>query len=428
MAMLCVVGCAAAPAPQLEHALSEGQLGRALGHYETAGQGRPEDLARIADAVLERELGSAESATRGRALAAVARTGNAARPLLERLRTASDLELRSAVLAQLVRLGDDAARSSLRPLLDSGQASVLSAAVEALEAATAADAARLRQLLDSPFAQVRLAALGKLRHAAPVASLRLALVELSHGDPEPRVAAAALSALANHGPAGFAAIEAALERDSQPLRLAAIAALVRADPQRAAELLVRYLQGDPSVEGLEVARHLQAGQGAALAPAALAQVERALAAPDASLRARAATVLPSFHLPALDSPLAQAIAARLKVESAPSIELSLVLALPPSHALARRRLAKLSAGDGVVAVQAAAELARRGDRSGRRRLVELARDDKPLLRSVALATLARDLGLPHQARRGLLDKDSAVRIAVAAAILSGVRGTRREGS
>lgn len=403
-----LLSACAGPSAEVRRALGAGAFDEALAAYEQAPS--PGLLASIAEALLEREALGSDARWRDGAFGALAASGTHARDVLERLAASSATSVRARALALLGRLGDPAARHALFGYVESDDAEARAAAVETLDPDR--DRNRLVRRLDDPDADVRRAAVRALGRASEDAPTRLALERTVRHDPASDVRAAAVGALALQGGAAVPAIEARLADAERAVRFAAIAALLTVDSDRALGALDRSLASDPSPEGVEAARLVLTRLGASAPVAARAQLARALGASDEALRAQAAVALSTLG----EDDLARA---RIGVERARAVCLSLALALGVEDAGARQVLAALMAGTDVVAGQAASTLARRGDDTAREKLLALRSSRSAAVRRTVARTLGRDLGRIHDVREALVDADVSVRIAAAAAILVG---------
>jgi hypothetical protein len=97
--------------------------------------------------------------------------------------------------------------------------------------------------------------------------------------------------------------------------------------------------------------------------------------------------------------------------------LSLALALGAGRVDGRAALAALLTEDDVPGAQAAAALARNGDRAAEQRLIVLLASKHARVRALAGTCLGHDLGRAHEVRALLVDPDAGVRVAAAVAIL-----------
>jgi HEAT repeat protein len=225
----------------------------------------------------------------------------------------------------------------------------------------------------------------------------------------------ALSVLARQGAAGVRAIEARLSDRDAEVRAAAASLLVGADLARARERLAPLLAGDVTPEGIEAARALIAADPEQAPARGL--LARAVVHPDGALRGRAAVALMSLRDPQLRSLAAE----RAASEPVRSVRLCLALALDAAHPARARLLHDLIAQRDVSSVQAAAELARRGDARALAALRELIVHRDPSVRRAAVRALGRELNRAHEIRGALRDGEAGVRIAAAAAVLASGR-------
>ena len=404
-----LVACGGA-SPGVRDALAQGRIDLALAAFEE--DGKDGGLQEIAREVLVREARADDLASRGRALGALRGAGTHARAALERLAQDSDAGLQARARSMLAALGDEPAREALRAGLEADNAVVLAAAVSVLNAGDPEQWAALQRALRSGFVEVRLAAPARLRVGAERGALRAEVMRMARADPVAAVRAAAVGALPALGEPSVDAIEAALTDAERPVRMAAYAALIRADRARAEAIFLRVHSGAPSADGIESARLLLSTASPPVA--ALAMLERALAASDGKLRSRAATALAATPHARLQA----AARARLADEPARSVRLALALALPARDPLRREQLVALAAERDLVGTQAVAELARGGDAPAVESLISRLEVEQAAVRRVAVRTLARDLGQPRAVRKALLDDDASVRVAAAAAILA----------
>jgi HEAT repeat protein len=391
--------------------LHRGKLDQALAAYDR-GPPDPVALQRIAEGTLERELQSRDASRRAQAMAALEVAGTPATRLLRLAAVhASDVAIRARALGLLARFGDRIARAELRDDLATADPDLKVAAVEALD--PEADAPLLRLLCETPSLALRLSAVQKLARAPANADNALLFARVARLDPALPVRIAALYALGRQGPAVADAIETRLDDAERGLRLAAVSALVQADYPRAALRLERYLADNPTPEGIEAARALLSANAAHAPAAARTQLEHALAHHDNALRAAAAVVLMSLR----DPSFAALAVEHAQSEAVRSVRLCLALSLGASQPAGRSALTQLANAQDVVSAQAAAELARSGDRAALQKLMELRTSRAPAVRRAVARALASELGHAHDARAALLDADPSVRIAAAGAIL-----------
>jgi HEAT repeat protein len=124
----------------------------------------------------------------------------------------ADPRVREAILTSLARIGDVAAAEAAIPLVRSDDASLRTAALDALHAMPAAVAAVLPGLLDDRDADVRLLACELVR-AMPGAEPTRLLADLLDRETEPNVSAAAIEVLAEvGGPEALPALARCAER------------------------------------------------------------------------------------------------------------------------------------------------------------------------------------------------------------------------
>lgn len=405
------LGACASSGGDVSAAIERGRMREAVAAYEQQGK-RPDQLERIAAAVIEREAWSGDAARRERGVAALPSHGAAAERVARRLASgAHDRVVRAQALSWLARNGDAAAQRSLREQLDDADADVRAAAIGTLDPVR--DVEALRAFAEAPAEAVRLAAVRRLARAPADDATRALLVRMARFEPPPAVRVAVLQALPPQGEATREAIEAQLEHPQIAVRLAAIDALVELDATRAAERLAAYLSAQPTLEGVEAARMLLAHAEPSTQASARALLERALAAEDQALRGAAAVALMS--LPD-DAQLRQLAIQRAPHEHVRGVRLCLALALGNDRDGSAALSGLLTESD-VVAGQAAAELARRGDADALRKLKVLVAGRDRAVRRVAAAALG-GLGLTRDMSAALLDADPSVRLAAASAILA----------
>jgi hypothetical protein len=416
-AVVCgLAACGGGATSEVASALRRGELDLALRLYEAQGGADRASLAAIAAATLEREADSGDPRRSAQAFAALREAGTAAQSVLERLAQSSErTAVRARALALLAALGDAGARDTLRGQLDSADPEVAAAAVTALDPQD--EAAELRTRLDSPASAVRLAAVQRLVRAPEDAQTARALERAAARDPELAVRSFALSALARQGAAGVRAIEARLSDRDPEVRATAASLLVGADVVRARERLASVLAGDVTAEGIEAARALIAADLQQAGAPARGLLARAVVHPDGALRGRAAVALMSLRDPQLRALAAE----RAASEPVRSVRLCLALALDAAHPARSRLLHDLIAQRDVSSVQAAAELARRGDARALAAVRELIVHREPSVRRAAVRALGRELNRTHEIRGALRDGEAGVRIAAAAAVLASGR-------
>jgi hypothetical protein len=261
-----------------------------------------------------------------------------------------------------------------------------------------------------------------LGEADPAHEVKPALESVAKLDPEPSVRAAALAALADYGSDATATIERALSDEAQPVRIAALSALLRIAGPRELSLLGRDLGGVPSAETLTAAAGFLRLSPAREAERAQAVFERALSSGDAALRAQAAVLCRTLPEPGCS---ASALRDRLRIEPRAEIKLLVALAIGTDDALARSALTMLAETPSSVAVEADAELAALGDAAATQRLALALTSPEPRVRIGALRAYGRIFGagkldaasLRTPVADRLADADERVRTAAAAAVL-----------
>lgn len=416
-----VAACGGGPRGAVMSAVDARDVGRSLEEYDRfrddEGGGDPELLGRVAALLLEEAARGEEASHRAAALAQLQMAGTDAEPALERLAASADEpSVQARALSVLASRGDGDARDRLRALVDSDDPAVLAEAVGVLDAGE--DTERLLSLLQHTSADVRSAAARQLENAAPAGPVRAALAEAARVDPLPRVRAAAVRSLGAFGAPAFEPLRGRLSDEDSQVRMAAVGALVRADPERALAAIGPLLEMTPTPAGVEAARVL-AGRGGEGATNARAFLRRALRTADADVRAQAAVALSSLTG---DDSLREALVDALREESDGRVTLSLASILIEQAATreaARSALREMMEGEGMEAVQAASVLARHdGDGGAVRVLASAMQDGEPPVRRAAARALARDAMKPDMARAALRDDDPLVRIHAAGAILS----------
>jgi HEAT repeat protein len=409
---LWAAGCAANASVAVSDALRKNDIVRAVELYAREPTPERADLRRIAEVVLVHAAGSRDPVIRARGFSALRSAGTSARSLLAGLAKLDGRpEISVRALALLAAMGDLQAGTALSGWLAAPDGELRAAAVAALDPAR--DAVALRSFLADPSASVRAAAAERLANAPADGETQLALARAARHDPALAVRLRALQALGAQGPGAAPAIEARLDDSEQSVRLAAVGALVAADRVRASERLQRWLREDPRPEAIEAARTL-CSPLAPPPPAARDQLARALADPDAALRAQAAVALSSLP-PAEQRALAQT---RNGHEGLRSVQLWLALALGRAQPDGGAALQRLARTHDLVGAQALAELARAGDAAARRTLIALVHAPQPRIRALAVLVVARELAAPHEVRDALVDRDLAVRLTAASALLA----------
>lgn len=422
--------CGGAPRSKVMQAVEANDLARALEAYDAFREHEESDnglLAHVAGLVLEEAALSDDLALRDAAFAELSMAGTAAKSTLDRLSTGGrPLPVRARALGLLARRGDGGARDALRGLIDDESFDVVSAAVIALD--PAGDLEKLVELLAHPAEKVRREAAAKLAEAAPLGTVRAALAEIARVDPAPGVRAQATRSLGEFGAEAFEMLRERLSDADEQVRVAAVAALTRADRERALSVLGPLLEMAPNPAAIEAARVLAGGarragdadgegepEGAVLARAYL---RRALETGDPGVRSQAAVALSSLSG---ESDLAPVLTAALEREVDPQVKLSLAILLLRGEETASRArpvLATLMDGEGMPAVHAAGALAKDGSAAAAEKLAAFMRDGAPEIRRVAARALARDAMRPDAARAALRDEDALVRIRAAGGIVA----------
>ena len=424
--LLAIAACAAGPRAHVRRAVASRDVVAALDRYEQyrTREGVDETLLReIASLVLEIEATGSDPVARDSALSQLALAGTAGRPILESLSKAGRPQaLQAKALRLLAERGDRGARAVLRGFLDARDAEVLAAAVTTLDGRD--DEARLLVLLEHPAEPVRVAAVDALAGATPSRDAFLALSEAARVDPVPRVRAKALRSLSAFGTRAHDVIRERLADVEPRVRTAAVQALVRADRNRALEVLGRLLSIAPSKAGVEAARVLaqprpvDGTDAATVDLLARTFLFQALRAGNARLRVQAAVALSSLPW---DATMTRGLVDRMRHDVDEHVRLSLALLLNESaetRGAAQSELRTLARGNAMPAVQAAAALAEQGELGAVARLEALLSDEHAPVRRVAARALARRARKPDAVRRALRDRDAQVRIHAAGGILA----------
>jgi HEAT repeat protein len=442
-----LVGCGGgrvAAGGEVGRALDAGEVGRATALWVDAGADDLPALRAIAAALLDAEARGDEPARRRSAVAQLASGGEAGRAILRRLGNDRDLspEVRAPALGALARRGDREARGALRGMLDSDDQRVLAQAALSLDPGNGDDRLRLLALLEHPSPGARRVAALRLARAAPDTEVRLELARRARVDPNPGVRGTAVRSLVRWGTAVLPVLRERLSDAADGVRMAAVGALFRLDPEAATPILGRMFEAPPSRAGIEAARLFLQGQGggragddptapdpmddprATLALDARTYLRGALFAGETSLRAQAGIALSSARgWPELEA----AVADRLPVEPDPGVRLALALALVRGEVAREEGLEALLdlldvTPPGMPTLQAAALLLERDhpavSERGPALLVGFLERGSRLERQAAARALAREAGAPEKAAPGLRDDDPLVRIHAAGAILA----------
>lgn len=323
-------------------------------------------------------------------------------------------QVKATAAAALLRSHPDAP-TILTEALESDDPRARAIAVEALgrKVGRAAREEILSALGDAD-ANVRVAAIGAFA-AILEGGDGARLAEMAAKDPDGRVRAAALRALARARWKGAVAVAREALADAYlGARLAAVETLKELAGQEARAELARLAAGtDPFLAlraGVALARLGDRGPGRAA-------LERALAAEDWTIRAAglnaAAELAPREQAVALVAPLAR--------DPEPAVRLAAARAL---ERLGRGRDAAaiwaeaLAWPDEALRLQAAADLMRAGDPRGRAALEALATTASPATRRQAVASLAAAREPTDGAIAALADENGLVRVAAALTLLS----------
>ena len=418
----CLASCGGGPRLAVSSAIERRDLDGALSAYERVRASDGDDvglLARLSELLLETEASSDGAERRDSALHQLALAGTAGRGALERIAGSGS----AYALAILAEGGSASARAALRDRIDSEDPEIRAAAVLGL--AIDSDRGRLLALAAESSSRVRAAAVGRLGELAPESAARAVLEERARIDPDPVVRGAAVRAL---GAFGAPAITLLRERLSDPIasvRMAAVAALLRADRDSGRASLAALLASPPSVQGIEAARLLGTPLARGAAPTdqdasdARAFLAASLSATDASLRSQAALALSTMPT----SPDSRgALARALAREQESGVRLAMaraILSLADGDGDALAAIRSLAGGEiSMTSLQAAIELATRRESAGVDRVEEVMHGADIPLRRIAARALARDAMMPERAAPALQDPDALVRIQAAGGILA----------
>jgi HEAT repeat protein len=403
-------GCAAsAVSSRVSSDIARGDFRSALSRYE---QNRSSSVLRtLSESILLYAARSSDPAERRSAFIELSMLGTRASDLLEDLSQSGEAPaIRAEALRLRTQLGDDSARRELRALLDHPDPEVVDSAVQAL--APEHDAALLAAALRSPRPERRATALALFSRAAP--EHRAVLLEASRFDPTPQLRVAAVHALERYGAEAADALDAATHDPDEHVRVAALSALARVAPDRAEPVLDRQLGAAVSEHSISAAITLLNMQPPRQAARAQAAIAAALASPDVTLRARAASALQRLPSSELDR---TGVRTRLRVEKAETVRLALALLLGPEDSAAQRTLTELSALFTLPGAEAAAELAAHSG-SARARLCAFSAHDSALVRMTAARLIASTLRDPDPIAKLLADTSWQVRGAAAGAVLN----------
>lgn len=413
-------GCASGPRAQVNTALNARDLEASLNaydrFYETDGAD-PELLSSIAALLLQEEALHGDSASVRASVLQLKLAGLAGRPSLEKLATSEGVTLvRVLALEALMDAGNVLARDHLFGLLDS-------APEFRTQALRAADPEVHRELLLTYFsdesADTRRAAALRFGDGEQEAAFE-PLARLARNDAEAKVRNAAVRSLGAYGALATTVLVERLSDSDAGVRLAATRALIRADPEAATPVLRSLVDAPPSRASVEAARVvlMRGCEGDThLCVAAEQHLFGVLAGDGLALRAQAAVAVMSVPGLRRDD-----VVTLLRNEDAVGVRLQLARALRRENpSVAEEVLLALLAEEGMVRVQAAAELSESGSMPGIEMLLEVLNSDDPsLVRQVAARALARRAGRPEELRPTLEDRDVLVRIQAAGGILATV--------
>lgn len=413
-------GCASGPRAQVNTALNAGDLEASLNaydrFYDTDGAD-PDLLSSIAALLLQEEALSGDPVSVRASVLQLRLAGLAGRPSLEKLASSEGVTLvRVLALEALMDAGNVLARDHLFGLLDS-------APEFKTQALGAADPAEHLELLLGYFSDespdTRRAAALRFGDGEQEAAFE-PLAALARNDVEAKVRNAAVRSLGAYGALATTVLIERLSDSDAGVRLAATRALVRADPEAATPVLRSLVDAPPSRASVEAARVvlMRGCEGDThLCVAAEQHLFGVLAGDVLALRSQAAVAVMS--VPGLRR---EEVVTLLRSEDEVGVRLQLARALRRENPeVAEEVLIALLAEEGMVRVQAAAELSEAGNTPGIEMLLEVLNSDDPsLVRQVAARALSRRAGRPEELRSALEDRDVLVRIQAAGGILATV--------
>lgn len=438
----CVLACGGhgnAFQSRMNTLVDRGAYAEAVSATRAAGR-EPKLEKALAEVMLEREASSLDVERRSRAFAELSLAGTHSRPVLDRLQEAKPPLTRALAWSAAMRLGDDDSRNMLRALAQSFDPELSALGFEALEPDT--DRKQLLAALTQPNRARRAAAVRVLLRSARSTDVRVALEGAVQHDPDVSVRTGALTALAKQGPAAALAIERALSDEAESVRIAALGALAEVvsecpvqpaagpvhscDREHLLTKLGRDLGSPPTVESLAAAAAMLRVANAPEPERARDVFTRALEAGDVKLRGLAAVLCRALPAPGCD---AAALRVRVRSETVGQIKLLVALAIGPRDPLSHAALVLLSNDiDSATAVEAAAELAALGDGIAQAKLSAALQHGAARVRISAVRALGRlsasgsVVASSVTAERlvdRLADPDARVRVAAAAAVLSG---------
>jgi len=421
LGVLLMAACASGPRGRVTSAVAADDLDGALEAYDEIRRSEGADaelLGDVAALILIREAHGEDDARRRAALTQLSLAGTRGEPLLREIAGESGTgPARLGALRVLASRGGEAARLSLRALADHDDPAILAMAVLGMDPSL--DQALLLEHCGAEDPGLRAAAIRALAPAAAEERVRERLATVARVDAVASVRAAAVRSLRGAGASASDALRERLGDPESSVRLAAVGALVAADPGAARAALAPLLEVAISPAGIEAARLLADDEDATTATGARRFLRRALTAQEASLRIQAGVALTGLPR-ATEAPM-DAVREALGGESSPAVQLAFARALRRrDDPVARRTLIALLSGSGMPQVQAAALLAADDEESARQVLTTVLRDlDQPSLsRRTAARALARDAMRPDAARGALRDEDALVRIFAAGGILA----------
>lgn len=384
-------------------------------------------LRALAEIVLEAEAQSTPNSRREAAWREIQQAGRAAIPMLERLASKAKRPIdRLQALALLAQMGERRARRTLAAWSSSEENEVLAFSLR--YAALPEAEARWIAALEHADGRVRAEALVALKPLQSQPSVQAALIEVLRRDPLPSLRASAAAAL---DPGQLSAREAwteALGDRAPQVRNAALRALIRHDPERAAAERSPCREASVGAGSMELASLWLHGSAerdeSAAKRCALDIVLRALRHPSREMRRSAAIQILSLPSSRRWRSVLQHAIAR---EKGAEIAFYLNGALEHHGAASKQTRARYRSwlgGAGLLALQAATELAAEQDAKALEKLRQERKSTKSAWRVLAIRALAYDARRPEEVRDALLDRDDEVRITSAGAILASFNAPR----
>lgn len=398
-------------------ALGSGDARRAVELYgswrQKRGDDDPDALRMLATTTLWQGLRASSPAIQAQSIQAIERLEiEALSSDVAELVTSED-DLVAAAAAAALLSAHPSAPQVLTDLLKSEDAAARALAVDGI-GRKAGEYARddLVSMLRDPDPRVRRAAIGAVGRFAAGADLDL-LASLAAGDKDGSVRARALRALASRSADGRSELaRRALADAYRGARMAAIDLLAR-DGSDAARAALVELAGSPDLEiSLPAAAALLRGEDTR---AAVAVIERALAAP--GWTARAAAINAAGAAPRAD---ALRIGGRAIVDPRAEVRLAaarLLLHLGNDRRARVELAAALGSSDPLVRIDAAIDLVRIGDPRGAPVMDKLARSASAEVRRAAVQAHASARRVTPGLVAALADSDATLRLAAAELIL-----------